>query len=174
MTKLIYKIAFLKLEEELLEHEVEEAAEWFTVFTKKFNYAQNPSNASMAMAELEEDHAKAEELTPVILEDLRSTFLLKVKEEITEALEAQGKATARQRQCTKVRSRRRLHTIALSSQTSGKSSERTEEATLFAELQEFSENAQAGDLAGMQEEAEEINTLLLAYEGKEPRESALK
>ncbi|MGI0025241.1 MAG: hypothetical protein ACREA4_08875, partial [Nitrososphaera sp.] len=89
--KLIYKIAYIKLQEELLEEKVEEASEWFTVFTKKFNYAENPSNASRAMGELEADPTKVDDLTPVILQELRSTFLLKVKEEIAEALEAQGK-----------------------------------------------------------------------------------
>lgn len=84
--KLIYKIAFIKIEEELLEQKFEEAAEWFTVMTKKFKYDQTPSEASEAMAELEAEPSRIDELSPVILDDLRATFLLKVKEEIVEAL----------------------------------------------------------------------------------------
>ncbi|HJS81511.1 MAG TPA: hypothetical protein VJ742_01615 [Nitrososphaera sp.] len=164
--KLIYKIAFLKLEEELLEQEVEEAAEWFTVFTKKFNYAQNPSNASNAMAELEANHTKAEELTPVILQDLRSTFLLKVKEEITEALEAQGKQPPDNANAQKFAVEGIAYYRTIQPDVMQKLGEE-DEAMLFGELEEFYESARAGDLAGMQEEADEINTLLLAYEGKE-------
>jgi hypothetical protein len=164
--KLIYKVAFIKLQEELLEHKVEEASEWFTVFAKKFNYAQNPTNASRAMAELEDDHARADELTPVILEDLRSTFLLKVKEEITEALEAQGEQAPDNAIAQKFAVEGIAYYRTIQPDVMEKLGEE-EEATLFHELEEFLASAQAGDLSSMQEEAEEINVLLLAYEGKE-------
>jgi hypothetical protein len=164
--KLIYKIAFIKLEEELLEHKVDEAAEWFTVFTKKFNYAQTPSNASRAMTELESDHARADELTPVILEDLRSTFVLKVKEEITEALEAQGKQPPDNANAQKFAVEGIAYYRTIQPDVKEKLGE-SEEAMLFGELEEFYESAQAGNLASMQEEANEINALLLTYEGKE-------
>ena len=38
------------------------------------------------MAQLEANHSRVAELSPVILEDLRALFLLKVKEEIVEAI----------------------------------------------------------------------------------------
>jgi hypothetical protein len=164
--KLIYKIAFIKLEEELLEQEIEEAAEWFTVFAKKFNYAQNPSNASRAMAEIEADHAKAADLGPVIMQDLRATFLLKVKEEITEALEAQGKQPPDNANAQKFAVEGIAYYRTIQPDVKQKLGE-TQEATLFGELEEFYESARAGNLAGMQEEADELTALLLAYEGKE-------
>lgn len=164
--KLIYKIAFMKIEEELLEEEVEEAAEWFTVMSKKFNYAQNPSTASEAMAELEADHSKVSELSPVILDGLRALFLLKVKEEITEALGAQGKqppdnANAQKFAVEGIAYYRTIQPDVVEKLGAGT------EATLFHELEEFFESAVEGNLAAMNEEAEEINTLLLTYEGKE-------
>ena len=164
--KLIYKIAFMKIEEELLEEEVEEAAEWFTVMSKKFNYVQNPSTASEAMAELEADHSKVSELSPVILDDLRALFLLKVKEEITEALGAQGKqppdnANAQKFAVEGIAYYRTIQPDVVEKLGAGT------EATLFHELEEFFESAVEGNLAAMNEEAEEINTLLLTYEGKE-------
>ena len=164
--KLIYKIAFMKIEEELLEEEVDEAAEWFTVMSKKFKYDQTPSEASEAMAELEADHSKAAELTPVILGDLRATFLLKVKEEITEALEAQGKQPPDNANAQKfvVEGISYYRTI----QPDVREKLGTEqEATLFHELEELFEHTVKGNLTSMNEEAEEINALLLAYEGKE-------
>jgi hypothetical protein len=164
--KLIYKIAFIKLEEELLEQEIEEAAEWFTVFTKKFNYAQNPSNASRAMAEIEADHAKAADLGPVIMQDLRATFLLKVKEEITEALEAQGKQPPDNANAQKFAVEGIAYYRTIQPDVKQKLGE-TQEATLFGELEAFYESARAGNLAGMQEEADKLTALLLAYEGKE-------
>jgi hypothetical protein len=164
--KLIYKIAFIKVQEELLEQKVEEASDWFTVFAKKFNYAQNPSNASRAMAELEADHSRASDLTPVILQDLRSTFLLKVKEEITEALEAQGKEPPDNVNAKKFAVEGIAYYRTIQPDVKQKLGE-VQEAMLFGELQEFFESARAGNLAAMQEEASEINSLLLAYEGKE-------
>lgn len=164
--KLIYKIAFMKIEEELLEEEIEEAAEWFTVMSKKFNYAQNPSAASQAMSQLEQDHAKAGELTPVILDDLRALFTLKVKEEITEALDAQGKQPPDNANAQKFV----IEGIAYYRTIQPDVREKLgveQEATLFHEFEELSEYTQAGNLAKMQEEADEINTLLLSYEGKE-------
>lgn len=164
--KLIYKIAFIKIEEELLERQVEEAAEWFTVMSKKFNYAQNPSDASRAMVELEADPSKVDELSPVILQDLRSLFLLKVKEEITEALETQGKQPPDNANAQKfaVEGIYYYRTIQPDvRQTLGEE----QEAILFGELEEFYQSAKASNLVAMQEEADEINTLLLTYEGKE-------
>ena len=164
--KLIYKIAFIKVQEELLEEKVDEASGWFTVFAKKFNYAQNPTNASRAMAQLEQDPANVDELTPVILQDLRSTFLLKVKEEITEALEAQGKQPPDNINAQKFAIEGIAYYRTIQPDVMQKLGEE-QEAMLFHELEEFAASAQAGDLDGMQEEAEAINTLLLAYEGKE-------
>ncbi|MGH9856518.1 MAG: hypothetical protein ACRD4B_01620, partial [Acidobacteriota bacterium] len=164
--KLIYKIAFIKIEEELLEEEVEEAAEWFTVMSKKFNYAQNPSQASEAMAQLEADHSKVGELGPVILEDLRALFLLKVKEEITEALEAQGKQPPDNANAQKFV----IEGIAYYRTIQPDVREKLgadQEATLFHEFEELFEHTVEGDLEAMNAEAEEINALLLAYEGKE-------
>jgi hypothetical protein len=164
--KLIYKIAFVKIEEELLEQEVEEATEWFTVMSKKFNYAQNPSEASEAMAQLEVDHSRIDELGPVILDDLRATFVLKVKEEITEALEAQGKQPPDNANAQKFAVEGIAYYYTIQPDVRKKLGAE-QEATLFHELEEFFEYAQDGNLAKMQEEAEEINTLLLTYEGKE-------
>lgn len=164
--KLIYKIAFMKIEEELLEEEIEEAAEWFTVMSKKFNYAQNPSAASQAMSQLEQDHAKAGELTPVILDDLRALFTLKVKEEITEALEAQSKQPPDNANAQKFVIEGIAYYRTIQPDVREKLGVQ-QEATLFHEFEELFENTQAGNLAKMQEEAEEINTLLLSYEGKE-------
>jgi hypothetical protein len=164
--KLIYKIAFMKIEEELLEEEVEEAAEWFTVMTKKFKYDQTPSKASEAMAELEADHAKVGELTPVILGDLRATFLLKVKEEITEALEAQGRQPPDNASAQKFAVEGIAYYRTIQPDVKEKLGVE-QEATLLHELEEFFEYTQEGNLAKMNEEAEEINALLLAYEGKE-------
>lgn len=164
--KLIYKIAFMKIEEELLEEEIEEAADWFTVMSKKFNYAQDPSAASKAMSQLEQDHARAGELTPVILDDLRALFTLKVKEEITEALAAQGKQPPDNANAQKFVIEGTAYYRTIQPDVREKLGVQ-QEATLFHELEELFEYAQAGNLAKMQEEAEEINTLLLAYEGKE-------
>jgi hypothetical protein len=164
--KLIYKIAFMKIEEELLEQKVDEAAEWFTVMTKKFNYDQMPSAASEAMAELEGNHTKVGELTLVILDDLRATFLLKVKEEITEALEAQGKQPPDNANAQKFVIEGISYYRTIQPDVKEKLGEE-QEATLFHELEELFEHTVEGNLAAMTEEAEEINTLLLAYEGKE-------
>jgi hypothetical protein len=164
--KLVYKIAFIKIEEELLEAEVEEAAEWFTVMSKKFKYDQTPSAASQAMAELEADHSKIDELSPVILDDLRATFLLKVKEEIAEALEAQGKQPPDNANAQKFAVEGIAYYRTIQPDVAKKLGAE-QEATLFHELEEFFEYAQKGNLAKMNEEAEEINALLLAYEGKE-------
>jgi hypothetical protein len=164
--KLVYKIAFMKIEEELLEEEVEEAAEWFTVMTKKFKYDQTPSEASEAMAELEADHSKIGELSPVILEDLRATFLLKVKEEIVEALEAQGKQPPDNANSQKFATEGIAYYRTIQPDVREKLGA-DQEATLFHELEEFFDHTVEGDLASMNAEAEEINALLLAYEGKE-------
>lgn len=164
--KLIYKIAFMKIEEELLEEEVEETAEWFTVMTKKFKYDQTPSEASGAMAELEADHSKVGELTPVILDDLRATFLLKVKEEIVEALEAQGKQPPDNANAQKFVIEGISYYRTIQPDVREKLGAE-QEATLFHEFEELFEHTVEGDLAGMNKEVEEINTLLLAYEGKE-------
>jgi hypothetical protein len=164
--KLIYKIAFMKIEEELLEEKVDEAAEWFTVMTKKFKYDQTPSAASKAMADLEADNSKLAELSPVILNDLRATFLLKVKEEITEALEAQGKQPPDNANAQKFVIEGVAYYRTIQPDVRQKLGAE-QEATLFHELEELFEHTVEGDLAKMTEEAEEINTLLLAYEGKE-------
>ena len=164
--KTIYKIAFMKIEEKILEKEIEEAAEWFTVMSKKFNYAENPSNASKAFATLEADPSTLNELGPVILEDLRATFLLKVKEEITEALEAQGKQPPDNASAQKFAIEGISYYRTIQPDVKKKLGDE-QEATLFHELEEFFENAQAGNLTKMNEEAKGINALLLAYEGKE-------
>jgi hypothetical protein len=134
--------------------------------SKKFNYAQTSSEASEAMAELEANHSKVGELTPVILDDLRATFLLKVKEEITEALEAQGKQPPDNVNAQKFATEGISYYRTIQPDVKEKMGAE-QEATLFHELEEFFENAQAGNLAAMEEEAEEINTMLLQYEGKE-------
>ena len=162
--KLIYKIAFVKIEEELLEEEVEEAAEWFTVMSKKFKYAETPSDASEAMADLQANPGEIGELAPVILDGLRGTFLLKVKEEIAEALEAASKNDTANAQKFVIEGIAYYRTIQPDVQE--KLGEQAE-ATLFHEMEELLENAEAGDLAAMEGEAAEINTLLLEYEGKE-------
>ncbi|HEX7032597.1 MAG TPA: hypothetical protein VF172_06325 [Nitrososphaera sp.] len=164
--KLIYKIAFMKIEEELLESEVEEAAEWFTVMSRKFNYAQTPSEASDAMAELQADHSKIDDLAPVILDDLRATFLLKVKEEITEALEAQGKQPPDNANAQKFVIEGISYYRTIQPDVREKLGVE-QEATLFHELEELFEHTVEGNLEAMQSEVEEINALLLAYEGKE-------
>jgi hypothetical protein len=164
--KLIYKIAFMKIEEELLEEEVEEAAEWFTVMTKKFKYDQTPSEASEAMAEIEANPAEVGELTPVILDDLRATFLLKVKEEITEALEAQGKQPPDNANAQKFVIEGLSYYRTIQPDVKEKLGAE-QEAALFHEFEELFEHTVEGDLASMNEEAEEINSLLLAYEGRE-------
>jgi hypothetical protein len=164
--KLVYKIAFIKIEEELLEEEVEEAAEWFTVMTKKFKYDQTPSAASEAMAELEADHSRIDELSPVILDDLRATFVLKVKEELTEAIEAQGKQPPDNANAQKFAVEGIAYYLTIQPDVSEKLGVEQEE-TLFHELEEFLESTIDGNLEAMNEEADEINTLLLAYEGKE-------
>ncbi|MCI0563718.1 MAG: hypothetical protein MN733_35030 [Nitrososphaera sp.] len=164
--KTIYKIAFLNIEEELLEGEVDEAAEWFTVMTKKFNYAQNPSEASNAMSELQENQTRVAELTPVILEDLRALFLLKVKEEIAESLEAQGKQPSDNASAQKFAVEGIGYYRTIQPDVRKKLGVE-QEATLFSELEEFLESAKAGNLADMNRESDEINALLLAYEGKE-------
>ncbi|MGI0049351.1 MAG: hypothetical protein ACREAW_07400, partial [Nitrososphaera sp.] len=149
-----------------LEEEVEEAAEWFTVMSKKFKYDQTPSEASEAMAELEADHARVGELSPVILEDLRATFLLKVKEEIVEALEAQGKQPPDNANAQKFATEGIAYYRTIQPDVREKLGA-DQEATLFHELEEFFEHTVEGDLEAMNAEAEEINALLLAYEGKE-------
>lgn len=164
--KLIYKIAFIKIEEELLEQKFEEAAEWFTVMTKKFKYDQTPSEASEAMAELEAEPSRIDELSPVILDDLRATFLLKVKEEIVEALEAQGKQPPDNFNAQKFAVEGIAYYNTIQPDVRKKLGAE-QEATLFHELEEFFEHSVESDLASMNAEAEEINTLLLAYEGKE-------
>ncbi|MGH9992361.1 MAG: hypothetical protein ACREAZ_06930 [Nitrososphaera sp.] len=164
--KTIYKIAFMKIEEELLEEEVDEAAEWFTVMSKKFNYAQNPSVASDAMVELQNNQTRVAELTPVILGDLRALFVLKVKEEITESLEAQGKQPPDNASAQKFAVEGIAYYRTIQPDVKKKLGDE-QEATLFHELEEFLESAQAGDLEKMNQESVEINALLLAYEGKE-------
>ena len=164
--KLIYKIAFIKIEEELLEAEVEETAEWFTVMSKKFKYDQTPSAASEAMADLVANPEEIDEYGPIILDDLRNTFTLKVKEEITEALEAQGKQPPDNANAQKFAVEGIAYYRTIQPDVREKLGA-DQEATLFHELEEFLESAEGGNLAKMQEEAEEINAMLLAYEGKE-------
>ncbi len=164
--KLIYKIAFVKIEEELLEGKVDEASEWFTVMSKKFNYAEKPSVASQAMAELEANHSRINELSPKILDDLRATFLLKVKEEIVEALEAQSKQPPDNVSAQKFATEGISYYLTIQPDVRKKLGAEQEQ-TLFHELEEFFEDIVNGDLEGMKAEAEEINALLLAYEGKE-------
>jgi hypothetical protein len=164
--KLIYKIAFIKIEEELLEEEVEEAAEWFTVMSKKFNYAQNPSDASEAMAQLEANHSRVAELSPVILDDLRALFTLKVKEEIVEAIGAQSQSPPDNLNAQKFAIEGIAYYRTIQPDVREKLGAEQEE-TLFHELEEFFEHTVAGDLEEMNAEAQEIEALLLTYEGKE-------
>ena len=98
--KLTYKVAFMKIEKSLDEatsqmlrdSKVQEAAEWYTVMTTKFKYDQNPTESSQAMADLQADPSRVQELTPVIIDGLKSQFLLKVREEVIEVLGALEKS----------------------------------------------------------------------------------
>lgn len=164
--KTIYKIAFMKIEEELFEEKVDEAAEWFTVMAKKFKYDQTPSEASAAMAELEVNPGRVEELTPVILDDLRNTFLLKVREEITVAIEALSKEPADNASAQKFAMEGIAYYRTIQPDVKAKIGEQSE-VLLYSELQEFFESAQAGNLEKMKDEAEEITEILASYEGKE-------
>ncbi|HEX9678862.1 hypothetical protein [Nitrososphaera sp.] len=172
--KLIYKIAFMKIEksldeatsEVLRQSKVQEAGQWFTVMTVKFGYTQNPSASSQAMAGLQANPSRVQELTPVILDSLKAQFLIKVREEVIEAVGALEKSPADTLNAQKFSQEGTMYYRTLQPDVAAKIG--TEyEADLSHELEELMEASAAGDLANANEVAAEISALLDAYEGKE-------
>lgn len=169
--KNIYKIAFMKIEEELLEEKVDEAAEWFAVMTKKFKYDESPSGASTAMAELQAEPERVGELAPVILDGLRAQFVLKVKEEITETVGALSKQPADTAAAQKLAVEGISYYRTIQPDVKAKLGEDVE-GELFHELEELFVAARAGDLEGAEHAGQEAEALLAQYEGKETEGAA--
>lgn len=172
--KLIYKIAFMKIEKSLDEAsspplrqaKVQEAAEFFTVMTVKFKYDQTPSASSQAMAELQANPDRLQELTLVILDSLKAQFTLKVKEEIVEAIGALEKSPPDTLNAQKFTQEGIMYYRSIQPDVKAKLGAE-DEAELFHELEELMEASAAGDLARAKEVAAEINALIIAYEGGE-------
>ncbi|MGI0020823.1 MAG: hypothetical protein ACREAY_10175 [Nitrososphaera sp.] len=173
--KTIYKIAFMNIEHSLDEAQsssflrdsmVAEAGEWYTVMTKKFKYDQTPSESSQAMAALQADPGKIGELSPAIIDGLKAQFLLKVKEEITEAIGALEKTPADTASAQKFAIEGISYYRTIQPDAKAKLGEESE-AELFHELEEHLEASAAGDLAAAQHAADEANALLVTYEGGE-------
>ncbi len=172
--KLIYKISFMKIEQSLDAAEssflrdsmVSEAASWFTVMTIKFRYDQTPSEASEAMAELQNEPDEFNELAPVIIDGLKAQFTLKVKEEVEEAvgaLEASPPDTFNAQKFTQegimyYRTIQPDVTIVLGPE---------EEEEISHEFEELMQASAEGDVEAAEHASEEITTLMLEYEGKE-------
>lgn len=172
--KLTYKVAFMKMEKSLdeatssllRESKVREAGEWYTVMTVKFGYAQNPSESSQAMAALQADPSRLQELTPVIIDGLKAQFTLKVKEEVTAVIGALSQSSPDTINAQKFAIEGIVYYRSIQPDAMVKLGSELE-AELSHELEELFEVAGEGDLAQAKEIAEEINVLLLTYEGKE-------
>jgi len=172
--KLTYKVAFMKIQKSLSEAtsqplrqaKVNEAAGWYTVMTVKFKYDQAPTESSQAMAALQADTSKLQELTPVIIDGLKAQFLLKVREEIVEAVGALEKTPADTLNAQKFTQEGTMYYRTLQPDVAAKIGAE-DEAELSHELDELMEASAAGDLAKAQEVAAELSALLDAYEGKE-------
>lgn len=172
--KLTYKIAFMKIEQSLddatspllRDSMVSEAASWFTVMTVKFKYDQTPSAASQAMAELQSEPEELNELAPVIIDGLKAQFLLKVREEVVEALGALEASPADTLNAQKFTVEGMMYYRTIQPDIMATIGEE-DEAELSHELDELFEASAAADLATATEVAAEISALLDAYEGKE-------
>jgi hypothetical protein len=172
--KLIYKIAFMKIQKSLNEAtsqplrqaKVSEAASWYTVMTVKFKYDQTPTASSQAMADLRSDPSKLQELTPVIIDGLKAQFLLKVREEVIEAIGALEKSPPDTLNAQKFSQEGIMYYLTIQPDVAKKIGAE-DEAELAHELEELMEASAAADVAKAKEVAAEISALLDAYEGKE-------
>jgi hypothetical protein len=172
--KLTYKVAFMKIEKSLDEassqflrnSKVQEAASWYTVVTVKFKYDQTPSESSQAMAALQADPSKLQELAPVVIDGLKAQFLLKVREEAVEAIGALEKSPPDTLNAQKFATEGIAYYHSIKPAVAAKIGAE-DEAELFHELEELREAAAAGDLETAEHIAIEISALLDAYEGKE-------
>lgn len=172
--KLIYKVAFMNIEQSLelastpimAESMVGEAASWFTVMTVKFKYNETPSEASEAMAGLEADPAMLDELAPVIIDGLKAQFTLKVKEEVEEAVGALEASPPDTLNAQKFTQEGIMYYRTIQPDVAAELGAESEEEVSH-EFEELMEASAAGDLEAAEHAAEEITTLMLAYEGKE-------
>ncbi|HEX6067645.1 MAG TPA: hypothetical protein VFZ05_02485 [Nitrososphaera sp.] len=172
--KLTYKVAFMKIEQSLgqatspllRDSMVAEAASWYTVMTVKFGYANNPSESSEAMAALEADPNRLQELTPAIIDGLKAQFTLKVREEVIEAIGALEMDPPDTISAQKFAVEGLAYYRSIQPDVLVVLDEE-DEAELTHELEELFIAAGAGDLEEVNHIAEEIRVLLDAYEGKE-------
>ncbi|MFQ5857045.1 MAG: cohesin domain-containing protein [Anaerolineae bacterium] len=160
--KSIYKIAFLVLEEELAEGEIDEAEEWFALLAEKFKLYKEgePSGAAIFVEELKRKPDELDELRPQILEEFRTTFLLKVEEEVLEAIEALEAGDSAEAAEKAVEGQ--VYYLSIQPDVRILLGEE-EDKELFRELEELLENALEGNLEEASHEAEEIATILGSY-----------
>lgn len=172
--KLTYKVAFMKIEKSLDEAtstflrnaKVQEAGEWYTVMIVKFKYDQTPSESSQAMAALRADPSRLQELSPAIIDGLKAQFLLKVREEVIEAIGALEKDPPDTLNAQKFSIEGIAYYRSIQPDVAAKIGAE-DEAELSHELEELLEAAAAADLETAEHVAAEISALLDAYEGKE-------
>ncbi len=87
--KLIYKIAFMKIEQALDQNDVTSLISWFTVMEKKFLISQTPAYVTnQALVEIKKSSSKIDEYSDIIKSELLGIFKLKTIEEIEEAIAA--------------------------------------------------------------------------------------
>lgn len=87
--KLIYKIAFMKIEQALDQNDVVSLMSWFTVMEKKFKISQTPTYVTnQALVEIQKSSSKIDEYSDIIKSELIGIFKLKTIEEIEEAIAA--------------------------------------------------------------------------------------
>jgi hypothetical protein len=169
--KSLYKVAFMNIEAALNQGDVETAAWWFTVMDQKFKFDEQPSAASVFMAELERKPEELERLRPLILDELLGLFTLKVKEEVVEtveALEAGDIATAAEKAMAGLMYYRVIQPGVQAKLVA------EQEGQLFHELEELFKHAQEGNLEKVQSEAEEVAALLAAYQGLDDLAAVVK
>lgn len=158
----IYKIAFEVLNEELAEGAVEESEPWFAILAEKFGLYQDgePTGSAVLFQELTRKPEELDRLRPQILEELRSTFLLKVEEEVAEtieALERDDTATAAEKAVEGL-----VYYLPIQPAVSTALGEEQAEQ-LYHALEELVEYAKEGDLEEGQHEADEITSMLNSY-----------
>lgn len=158
----IYKIAFEVLNEELAEGKIEASEPWFAILAEKFELYKDGEATGAALL-FEELHRKPEELDrlrPQILEELQTTFLVKVEGEVAEAIEALKNgdtATAAEKAVEGL-----VYYLPIQPAVGTTLGEEQAEQ-LFHELEELVEYSREGNLEEAEHEAEEITSILTSY-----------
>lgn len=158
----IYKIAFEVLNEELAEGEVEESGPWFALLAEKFELYKDgeATGAALLFEELKRKPEELDRLRPEILNELRTTFLVKVEGEVAEAIEALEKgdtATAAEKAVEGL-----VYYLPIQPAVSTALGEEQAEQ-LFHELEELVEYSKEGNLEEARAEVEEITSILNSY-----------